>query len=137
VGILIDSNVFIGIERAELDIDSATVGLRAEDDCLISVVTASELLHGVHRAKAPRARARRAAFVEQVLSQFGILPVDLAIARVHSRIWADLESRGQMIGTHDLWLAATAIAYGHTLATANVGEFSRVPGLRVKLWPPR
>lgn len=137
MGILIDASVFIGIERQELDVDAAVAGLRAEDDCLISVITVSELLHGVHRAKAPRVRARRAAFVERVLDLFAVVPVDVQTARLHAQVWADLESRGKMIGTHDLWLAATCIAHDHTLATGNIGEFSQVPGLSLKLWPAR
>lgn len=135
MGILIDASVFIGVERQQLEVDAATAGLRGEDDCLVSVITVSELLHGVHRATAPRVRARRAAFVERVLELFAVLPIDLATARLHAQVWADLESRGKMIGVHDLWLAAACIAHGHTLATGNVGEFSQVPGLHFKLWP--
>ncbi|MEA2300662.1 MAG: hypothetical protein QOE44_1197, partial [Solirubrobacteraceae bacterium] len=32
---------------------------------------------------------------------------------------------------HDLWIAATAIAHGLTLATRNSSHFERVPGLRL------
>jgi tRNA(fMet)-specific endonuclease VapC len=37
-----------------------------------------------------------------------------------------------MIGPHDLWLAATCIAHGLTMVTANAREFDRVPGLAVE-----
>jgi len=137
VGILIDASVFIGMERQELDVDAVVADLSAEDDCLISVITVSELLHGVHRAKAARVRARRAAFVERILELFAVLPIDLPTARLHAQLWADLESHGKMIGTHDSWLAAACIAHGHALATGNAGEFSQVPGLRLEVWPAR
>jgi tRNA(fMet)-specific endonuclease VapC len=39
-----------------------------------------------------------------------------------------------MIGAHDLWLAATCLARGLTTVTANVREFTRVPGLVVEVW---
>lgn len=39
-----------------------------------------------------------------------------------------------MIGAHDLWLAASSLAHDLTLATANLREFERVPGLRVEDW---
>ena len=39
-----------------------------------------------------------------------------------------------MIGPHDLWLAATCIAENLTLATGNVDEFRRVPGLLIEEW---
>jgi len=38
------------------------------------------------------------------------------------------------IGPHDLWLAATCLAHGLTMVTANVRELDRVPGLVVELW---
>ncbi|MGP0017387.1 MAG: PIN domain-containing protein [Candidatus Sulfotelmatobacter sp.] len=46
-------------------------------------------------------------------------------------MWADLESSGDMIGSHDLILAATALEHGSTVATFNQRHFARVPGLNV------
>ena len=79
-------------------------------------------------------RARRAAFVEAVLDRFPILSIDLAVARAHARLWADLVGIGKPIGSHDLWLAATCIVHSLTMVTANLREFERVPGLTVELW---
>jgi tRNA(fMet)-specific endonuclease VapC len=53
------------------------------------------------------------------------------VARVHAELWADLAGRGRVIGAHDLWIAATAVAHGMPLATGNAGEFRRVRGLRL------
>ncbi|MGH7504011.1 MAG: hypothetical protein ACRELX_00095 [Longimicrobiales bacterium] len=39
-----------------------------------------------------------------------------------------------MIGSHDLWLAAACLAHGLEIATANIREFGRVPGLTVDAW---
>jgi len=50
------------------------------------------------------------------------------LARVHARLWADLAAAGQLIGPHDLILAATALALGWSVATYNAHEFTRVPG---------
>jgi predicted nucleic acid-binding protein len=36
-----------------------------------------------------------------------------------------------MIGSNDLWIAATAIAYRMAIVTANPRDFERVPGLDV------
>jgi tRNA(fMet)-specific endonuclease VapC len=63
-----------------------------------------------------------------------LLPVDLATARAHAQVWAELAAAGSMIGPHDLWLAATCIAHGLTIVTANVREFARVPGLASVVW---
>jgi len=59
---------------------------------------------------------------------------DLATARTHARLWNDLESSGIMIGLHDSWIAATCLTYNLAIATENVGEFSRVPGLQLEHW---
>lgn len=133
MGILIDSNILIGFERRGAELSSRISG-REEEEVFLSVISASELLHGVHRAATPKVRAHRLAFVEAVLSSFPLLEIDLATARSHAELWSQLEQRGQMIGVHDSWLAATCLAHGLTLATRNVREFTRVPGLTVEAW---
>ena len=69
--------------------------------------------------------------MEIVLESVNLLPFDLLVARFHARIWADLMSRGQMIGAHDLLIAATAVAYELPLVTENRREFARVEGLEL------
>ena len=98
---------------------------------VIAAITASELLHGVERAQDATRRAQRQRHVEQILAALSVQPFDLAQARVHARIWAELEACGQMIGPHDLQIAAASLALGHKIATLNVQEFQRVSGLEV------
>jgi tRNA(fMet)-specific endonuclease VapC len=85
------------------------------------------LLHGCARATDAVVRARRVCFVESVLQNYAMLPFALAEAREHAKLWAELESRGQIIGERDLQIVATAIANGHAVATLNRKEFERVP----------
>jgi tRNA(fMet)-specific endonuclease VapC len=96
----------------------------------IAAITASELLHGVHRASVAH-RGRREAFVEAVLEAFPPLPFDLRCARAHARIWAELAVAGTDIGPHDRMVAATAVASGWRVATTNVRHFQSIPGLAV------
>jgi tRNA(fMet)-specific endonuclease VapC len=133
MGILIDSSIFINAERSGTDV-SSYIGGREEQDAFLSVVSASELLHGVHRAVDSRTRARRLAFVEGVLAAIPLIAIDLPTARSHAQLWADLVRSGKMIGAHDSWLAATCLAHGLSLATGNVREFKTVPGLHVEEW---
>jgi tRNA(fMet)-specific endonuclease VapC len=133
VGVLIDASVLIAHERRAVDL-SARVAGREDEPFFLSVVTVSELLHGVHRADDAVRRAKRSAYVESVVDRFPILPIDLPTARVHAGLWAELARSGRLIGAHDLWLAAAALAHGLTLATANLREFGRVPGLDVEGW---
>jgi tRNA(fMet)-specific endonuclease VapC len=127
MAVLIDTSVLVDAERREQSLDQK-IGDQAR---AISVITASELLHGVHRARTGAVRARRAAFVEHLISAIEPLPVTTTIARAHAEVWAELESRGNLIGAHDLWIAATALSHGMDVATANHRDFERVPGLNV------
>ena len=133
MGILIDSSIFINIERSGTDV-SAFIKGREEEEAFLSVISASELLHGVHRAVSPKTKAKRLAFVEGVLAAFPVLAIDLATARSHAQLWADLARRGKMIGVHDAWLAATCLAHGLRLATFNVRDFKKAPGLDLEEW---
>lgn len=94
------------------------------------MITVSELLHGVHRARGAQRTTRRA-FVEHVLAAIEPFPITEQIARVHAEMWAGLAGRGETVGAHDLWIAATALAHGFAIATFDAGAFSRIRGLRV------
>lgn len=133
MAVLIDTSILIAYERGQLDLAGRVAGREAEE-AFLSVISASELLHGVHRAADPAIRTRRLAFVEAVLSRFPVLEIDLEVARTHAALWSNLAQRGEMIGVHDSWLAATCIARDLTLTTANTREFNRVPGLKLENW---
>jgi len=133
MGLLLDASVLIEHERGRLQLDSH-LAEHPDRAVLLSTITASELLHGVHRADTVARKTRRSAWVEAILERFPMLSLDLATARAHARLGADLASRGQSIGPHDLWLAASCLAHAHTLATANVREFLRIDGLEVEDW---
>ena len=136
MAIIVDSNVFIGMERRGLGIeDFPRIG--PDEPTALASITASELLIGVMRA-IPSARTRaRAAFVEGVCRRLEVLAFDLAAARAHARLWAALAAAGTPIGPYDMLIAATALAHGYAVLTDNPGEFRRVPGLLViqPTWP--
>jgi tRNA(fMet)-specific endonuclease VapC len=127
---LIDSSVLIAAERGQLNFDA----IAAEEDVAISAVTASELLHGVHRARTPAQRHRRQAFVEGLMAQLPVIAFDLIVARVHASLWAELAKRGVAVGERDLMIGATAIAKGYAVATRDERSFPKIPGLKVSRW---
>jgi tRNA(fMet)-specific endonuclease VapC len=128
VAVLIDTDLVVDLEHgiANPELDNAI----GDEDRTISVITVSELLHGVHRATGAR-RTRRSAFVEHLLAGLHAIPITEPVARVHADLWAQLAAHGETIGAHDLWIAATAIAHGLALATGNAQEFRRIDGLRL------
>lgn len=133
MGILIDTSVLIDAERGRIDL-TPHLTARAGQQVFLSVITVSELLYGAHRTHDPAQRNRRFAVAESVLTQFKVLQADVAVARLHAQLKADLVARGTPIGPHDLWLAATCLAHGLTMVTGNLREFRRVHGLSVECW---
>jgi tRNA(fMet)-specific endonuclease VapC len=129
MAVIVDTTVFVAFERAGEEVDLSP--WKAADDVFISAVTVSELLLGVHRADTNSRRAKRAAFVEAILAHITVLDFTMEVARVHAGLHAELMRQGQLIGAHDLMIAATAVHRGASLLTDNVGEFSRIPGLQV------
>ena len=130
MGVILDSSVLIAGERGALRIEGLFAGL-GDEPVTMAAITASELLHGCHRAADGGTRARRGAFVDALLDLIPVLPFGLPEARRHAQLWADLVREGAMIGPHDLIIAATALARGHALVTLNRREFARVGGLRL------
>ncbi|HBI46647.1 MAG TPA: VapC toxin family PIN domain ribonuclease [Planctomycetales bacterium] len=134
MGLMADTNVFIHLERRGKPIDLSP--WEQLERVYVSAVTVSELLMGVHRANTEDRRQRRLIFVEAVIARVSVLDFTIGSARVHAEISAELAKKGQMIGAHDLIIAATARYHNLSMLTANVDEFSRIPGLRVLPFVP-
>lgn len=130
MGLIVDTSLLVAAERGVVHFDallaslgSAPVGMAA--------ITASELLHGCHRAEDAALRARRSAWVDAVLDLIPIVPFGLPEARRHAQLWADLTREGRRIGPHDMLIGATALAHGDAVGTLNQRELSRIAGLRL------
>lgn len=132
MGLLIDTSVLVAAERGQLDL-AAALGDHRDENFAISAVTASELLHGVHRVAAAR-RAATEVFVEGLIERLPALPFDLRSARVHARLWSGTRISGTTIGERDLMIAATALAYGYSVVTRDRRSFPKIPGLSVQHW---
>ena len=82
-----------------------------------------------------RAQGRRySEAVRRFLAEFSVLPLDDSARDAYGRLRTGLERRGEVIGAHDMLIAAHAIARGATLVTNNEREFKRVKGLRIENW---
>ena len=128
---LIDSSVWIEMERHGQRVRDIR-NLIPDESIAVAAITASELLVGVARADTEERRSRRERFVETVLQVAPVETFDLPVARVHAKLVAQMAGEGSLIGSHDLLIAATALAYGYGVLTHNVRDFGRVPGLDVR-----
>ncbi|HEX5109744.1 MAG TPA: PIN domain-containing protein [Vicinamibacterales bacterium] len=132
MGTLIDTSVLIAIERGELDL--ATIREDDAEELAIAAITASELLHGVHRLRGAVARTRAERFVEHLLDVIPVIPFDLDVARIHARIDAELSAAGAAVGDADLMIAATAVWIDYRIATRDLRSFPKIKGLTVTRW---
>jgi predicted nucleic acid-binding protein len=63
-----------------------------------------------------------------------VVEIDQRVAWTASRIARELKSAGTHIGDNDIWIAATALAFGLPLVSRNLRHFKRVPNLQVLVY---
>jgi tRNA(fMet)-specific endonuclease VapC len=103
---------------------------RAGDAVCVSVIVAAELRYGGAKKGSQQLLRRIEAFLDEV----AVLAFDVPADEHYGMIRAELEAGGQIIGSNGLLIAAHARALGATMVTANIDEFSRVPGLILENW---
>ena len=103
----------------------------AAGDCAISTITRYELYVGVEKSSDPVKEKTKIDLLLQTLRE---VPFGIADAEKAARVRAFLENQGTLIGPYDTLLAGQALSLSLIVVTANVREFSRVPGLTVENW---
>jgi tRNA(fMet)-specific endonuclease VapC len=97
----------------------------------LSIITVGELMTWARRRDAP---PRRRTGIEAFLREVETLVVDEKVALVFAELRAGQLDAGRLTPATDLWIAATAIAYGLTLVTHNTRDYEQVPGLMLVDW---
>ncbi len=134
MGVILDSSVIIAAERRAHTVRQILEQVRAvqgEIEIGLSVVTIAELVHGAYRAKTQEQPQRRVEFIERLSSDVPVYPVTVDIARLAGGIEGQQEAKGIQLAFEDLLIGATALHLGYTVATLNMRDFQRVPGLSV------
>lgn len=128
---LLDTNIVIyTIKRRPPEVAARFAELQADELCLSSI-SLSELLFGAAKSQHPAKAMEAISAIGEVLE---IAAFDQAAARAYGPLRAELERQGRPIDALDTLIAAHALSLDATLVTHNIGEFSRVPGLRVEDW---
>lgn len=130
-GYLLDTNILSDLIKQPAGIAAKKIAaLGVESSLCTSLIVACELRYGADKKGSPILNQR----VEHLLNTIPVLPMNENIITHYAEIRTTLEREGKPIGGNDLLIAAHARALGLTVITANVGEFSRVPGLNVENW---
>jgi tRNA(fMet)-specific endonuclease VapC len=95
-----------------------------------SIVVAAELRFGAAKSRSRKLIDR----ADMILSALIVLPLEPPADRHYGEIRQYLARQGTPIGPNDLLIAAHGLTLDITVVTANMREFSRVPGLKVENW---
>ena len=87
----------------------------------ITFTTAGELAAGPAMADRDR--------WQDFIAPFEVLTSTSDVCWTYGQTYRYLRTNGLLIGTNDLWIGATALAYGRPLVTRNVRHFQRIPRL--------
>lgn len=124
---ILDTNFLVALEREtrRQHAGPATTFLlqsSSQDFCVTPTIE-GEMACGV-------SMANRTAW-ESLLRPFRRLPITHSVAWHYGEIYRHLAATGNLIGTNDLWIAASGLAHSQAVVTRNVTEFQSVPALSV------
>jgi len=128
---LLDTNICIYIRQKRPEEVLHRFRKLRVGEAALSVITYGELLYGAMKSEQRREALER---LHELIQFLPALAMPETAAEAYGAIRAELESKGEMIGNNDLWIAAHAMAAGLTLVTNNEKEFRRVRGLKIQNW---
>ncbi|MEH6952969.1 type II toxin-antitoxin system VapC family toxin (plasmid) [Nitrobacter sp. NHB1] len=127
---MLDTNIVSDLIRNPAGRVAGHLASVGDNGLAVSIITAAELRFGAAKSRSAKLLSR----VEAALLALAVLPFDVPADAEYAGIRAELEAAGQTIGPNDLLIAAHAYSLGTIMVTANVGEFSRIRGLKVENW---
>ena len=127
---LLDTNILSDLVRQPQGIVARRIAEAGEETICTSIIVAAELRFGAEKSDSDKLTDR----VDLILSAIEILALESPADREYAKLRHYLMRNGTPIGPNDMLIAAQALSSGLIVVTANTGEFSRVPGLRVENW---
>jgi len=126
-GLILETTFLIDLERELLRGEQGPahrfLEAHAAAPLAITFTTAGELAAGMPLAVRERWR--------DFIAAFEVLPCTPDVCWTYGQTYRYLEANGILIGANDLWIGATAVAFGRPLVTRNTRHFQRIPQLQV------
>jgi tRNA(fMet)-specific endonuclease VapC len=126
---LLDAN-FLILRRRQGERSAAANWLNANGDLVLGIswVVKAEFLRGSEVAGHDREA------IKDFLKRFPtVWPFDETL-EIYASLYAALKKRNELIGSHDLWIAACALQKSVPLVSNNKIEFEHVPGLALEYY---
>jgi len=127
---LLDTNILSDLVRRPQGVVAQKIAVVGENAICTSIIVAAELRFGAAKKNSVRLSNQ----IETILAAMLVVPFEVPSDRKYAHLRQLLESSVNPIGPNDLLIAAQAQTNEQILVTANVSEFSRVPGLQVENW---
>lgn len=134
LGLILDSTVLIAAERSKLTTPRIIENIRTsvgEVPIVVSAMTVAEFAHGIYRAQDSERGLRRRQFLDEIQAQIPIHPITAATAEIIGRVGGEQAAKGINLPMADLIIGACALELGYGIATTNVRDFARIPGLSI------
>jgi tRNA(fMet)-specific endonuclease VapC len=134
LGVVLDSSVLVGAERKRSTTPEVIQSIRqtiGDVPIAICSLTIAELGHGIYRADTPERAQQRRQFLDELKVHVPVHPVTGSTAEIIARIGAEQAARGAVLPLADLIIGASALELGFAVATRNLRDFGRIPGLVV------
>ncbi|MBE0302538.1 type II toxin-antitoxin system tRNA(fMet)-specific endonuclease VapC [Leptospira interrogans] len=128
---LLDTNICIFLIKKKNATLLENLKKKLNKDLFVSSLTVAELEFGIQKSEFKE--KNKVALIE-FLTIFNILSFSDKDAESYGIIRADLERKGNVIGSIDMLLAAQAIANNYIFVTNNTKEFKRIKALKIENW---
>jgi len=131
---LLDTTTVSHLMRKHSGVEHRMQALAPSHQVSTCTIVKGELRYGIERMASGRKRRHCEAMAAAVFHWLPCEGIPAAAADLYARIKAATERKGGRLDENDLWIAATALALGAVLVTAD-GDFGRVGhDLRIEDW---
>jgi predicted nucleic acid-binding protein len=122
--IVVDTDVIIDFFRDLSPAAGVFSELISLKKAALTAISVFELYAGIEGAK-------RLKQIENLVQELIILPLNTLEAAIAGRIYTQLKSRGKLVGTQDILIAAICVANDLPLYTKNMAHFSLIKDIRL------
>lgn len=122
--IVLDTDIVIDFFTGISPGAEGVLNLISQEEAALTSISVFEIYAGIEGR-------RRLAQIEKFIRDLAILPLDVIEAALAGKIYTQLKSKGQLIGTHDILIAAICLANGLPLYTKNVTHFSKIEDIQI------
>src|SRR5688572_6429814 len=131
---VLDTNTVSELMRGRPNTSLETHLARRWQACALPAPVVDELQYGVSRIESPARRAVYQAWLEQLLTDLVVIPLDSMCAQWHGRERARLARTGRPPSLFDGLIASIAVVNELTLVTHNTADFERFAGIVLEDW---